>query len=229
MDRLYENYTSEHAGLQDSDSLTRVLDRDLIRLIPSRQSRCLDLGCGQGGLSALLRARGYTNSHGVDISPEQVAVAHSLGRDFVIEGSVAEYLAESGSWDVITAFDFLEHLEHTEVLPTLEAIRLALNPSGFLAARVPNAAGPLFGRYQYGDFTHRAAFTQRSLRQLGSAAGFERAEFREVRPIAHGAKSAARRVVWSAFAGATKLALAAESGQLRGHLVTSNLMAYLHA
>lgn len=229
VDRLYENYASEHAGSEDFASLSRVLERDLIRYIPVHQSRCLDLGCGQGGLSAVLRTRGYTTSFGVDISPEQVAVAHSLGRDYVTEGSVVEYLADATSWDVVTAFDFFEHLEHSDVLPVLEAVRGALTTSGLLVARVPNAAGPLFGRYQYGDFTHRAVYTQRSLQQLANAAGFARSEFREVRPIVHGAKSVGRRAVWSAFAGATKLALAAESGQLRGHLVTSNLMAYIYA
>jgi predicted TPR repeat methyltransferase len=229
VDRLYENYTSEHAGLEDSASLSRVLERDLLRYLQDHQALCLDLGCGQGGLSAVLRSRGYPNSFGVDISPEQVAVAHSLGRDYVTQGSVVDYLADASSWDVVTAFDFFEHLEHSEVLPTLEAVRGALNPSGLLVARVPNAAGPLFGRYQYGDFTHRAAYTQRSLQQLANAAGFAHSEFREVRPIVQGAKSAGRRAIWSAFAGATKLALAAESGQLRGHLVTSNLMAYIHA
>jgi 2-polyprenyl-3-methyl-5-hydroxy-6-metoxy-1,4-benzoquinol methylase len=229
MDRLYENYTSEHAGSEDTGSLARILERDLLRYIPHTGARCLDLGCGQGGLPAYLRGKGFVQSFGIDISPEQVQGAHALGRDFVKLGPGDDYLRmKSAEWDVVTAFDFLEHLERMDVLPILVAVRESLSPNGLVVVRVPNGAGPLVGRYQFGDFTHLSAFTGRSLQQLAVAAGFSRVEVAEVRPVVHGVKSAARRAIWSGFSGATKLALAAESGQVRGHLVTSNIMAYLH-
>lgn len=230
MNRLYENYITDHAGYEDAASLGLVLDRDLVAMIHSRSARCLDLGCGQGGLSAYLREQGIANAFGVDISPEQVSQAHALGRAYVAQGDVVELL-EGGEeqWDVITAFDFLEHLDPDCVLPTLEAVRGVLNPAGIMIARVPNAAGPVYGRIQFGDFTHKSMFTAGSLTQLANTAGFSRAEFRECPPLVHGTKSAARRAIWSVFAGATRLAIAAESGSLRGHLVTSNIMAYLHA
>jgi len=229
-DRLYENYTSQHAGLEDSASQARVLTRDLLPHIPGPDSRCLDLGCGQGGLSAFLRQRGFRNSFGVDISDEQVAHARRLGRNYVSHGAAADYLqSDTEPWDVVTAFDFLEHLDRDDVLPTLESVRGGLAEGGVMVVRVPNAAGPLFGRYQYGDFTHYSLFSARSLAQLANAAGFSDSRCTEVRPMVHGMKSAGRRAVWSAFSAVTKLALAAESGQFRGHIVTSNLMGYLRA
>ena len=42
-------------------------------------------------------------------------------------------------------------------------------------------------------------------------------------PIAHGLVSAARVAVWKHVSGLYKLALAAETGTLRGHIVTQNL------
>lgn len=174
MDPLYERYASTHAGAEELGSLHVVLARDLLPLLPDRGARCLDLGCGQGGLVAYLRQHGYDNAFGVDISPEQVAVARSLGRDYVAEGDVLATLAESSeSWEVLTAFDFFEHLDRQHVVDTLIAARRTLPPGGRLIARVPNAAGPLYGAIQYGDFTHRSHFTQRSLRQLTQVAGFE--------------------------------------------------------
>jgi 2-polyprenyl-3-methyl-5-hydroxy-6-metoxy-1,4-benzoquinol methylase len=187
----------------------------------------LDLGCGQGGLSRFLREHGITETYGVDISPEQVQEAHALGRDYVSLGSAIDLLAGDRKWEVVTAFDFFEHLEPKDVLPTLEAVHGALSTRGVLVARVPNAAAPLSGRIQYGDFTHKSVFTARSLQQLANAAGFTRSAFREVPPPVHGGKSAIRRSIWSAYAATVRLALAAESGQLRGHLVTSNIMAYM--
>ena len=230
MNRLYENYLSDHAGYEDASSLGLVLDRDLLAMIPSRSARCLDLGCGQGGLSAYLRERGVSNAFGVDISPEQVSHAHALGRDYVNQSDVADALIGSeDQLDVVTAFDFLEHLDPEAVLPMLEAARGALSKNGIMIARVPNAAGPVYGRIQFGDFTHKSMFTSRSLQQLAKAARFSGADFREVPPLVHGFKSAARRAIWGVFAGSTRVAIAAESGTLRGHLVTSNIMAYLHA
>lgn len=227
MDRLYQNYVSDHAGREQADSLKLVLKRDLLPAIPSLSARCLDLGCGQGGLSRFLREQGITEAYGVDISPEQVQQAHALGRDYVSLGTASGLLGSDQAWDVITAFDFFEHLEPEEVLPTLEGVRSALCAGGVLVARVPNAAAPLSGRIQYGDFTHKSVFTARSLQQLANAAGFEHLTFREAPPLVHGGKSAIRRSIWSAYAATVRLALAAESGQLRGHLVTSNIMAYM--
>jgi len=42
-------------------------------------------------------------------------------------------------------------------------------------------------------------------------------------PVAHGLVSAARVAVWKPISGLYKFALAAETGALRGHIVTQNL------
>ena len=217
---LYENYLTGHAGEQSMGALELVLRRDLLPWIPGARTRCLDLGCGQGGLTAYLRDRGYRESYGVDLSEEQVAHAHGMGRAYVVKGDVVDFLAEStGQWGIITAFDFLEHLPRELVLPVLRAVHEALDSGGVFAARVPNGAGPLSGAIQYGDFTHESTFTAGSLRQLSNAAGFSKALFAEAPPVVHGPKSALRRAVWSTYGAVT--------GRVRGHYVTSNIMAYL--
>lgn len=225
---LYDNYLSDHAGEESDEALRLVLVRDLLPWIPRASARCLDIGCGQGGLVEFLRQRGFTAAYGVDLSREQVEFAHSRGRDFVRRGDVIDFLSEQPrEWDVITAFDFLEHLPRDSVLPVLKAVQQSLSRGGLLIARVPNGAGPLSGAIQHSDFTHESTFTARSLSQLGHAAGFASAEFREVPPVVHGVASGLRRAVWSGYAAATRLALGAETGHLRGHLVTGNIMGYL--
>jgi hypothetical protein len=42
-------------------------------------------------------------------------------------------------------------------------------------------------------------------------------------PVPHGAVSAARSVLWMLVSAGCKAALAAETGMLRGHIVTQNL------
>jgi hypothetical protein len=90
-------------------------------------------------------------------------------------------------------------------------------------ARVPNAASPFGGHIRYGDFTHESSYTERSVRQLAAAAGFRSVTVRPCAPIAHGLLSAGRVAIWKPVSAFYRVALAAETGVLRGHIVTQNL------
>jgi hypothetical protein len=109
------------------------------------------------------------------------------------------------------------------VLATFDAVATALRPGGRFVARVPNAVSPFGGHIRYGDFTHETWFTARSIRQLAAAAGLELVRVADCPPPAHGAVSAARAALWKPVSGLLKLALAVETGALRGHIVTQNL------
>jgi hypothetical protein len=82
---------------------------------------------------------------------------------------------------------------------------------------------PFGGRIQHGDFTHESWYTERSVRQLAAAAGFHSVTVRPCPPVAHGLVSTARLVVWASVSAVVKVALAAESGSLCGHVTTQNL------
>ena len=123
----------------------------------------------------------------------------------------------------MTATDVLEHLTKAEVLDTFDRIANALLPGGVFVARVPNAASPFEGRIRYGDFTHESSHTARSVRQVAAAAGFATIAVRPCPPVAHGVISVARVVVWKSVSALCKIALAAETGMLRGQIVTQNL------
>jgi SAM-dependent methyltransferase len=183
----------------------------------------LDIGCGQGDLVRLLRADGY-DAEGIDVSPEQVALAHAAGQDTVRQGDFRLALQErAGEVGAVTATDVLEHLSKNEILTTFEEVARALVPGGVFVARVPNAVSPFGGHIRYGDFTHETWFTAASIRQLAGVAGFGPVTAMACPPLAHGLRSAARVVVWKLMSGLCKTALAAETGLLRGHIVTQNL------
>jgi hypothetical protein len=88
---------------------------------------------------------------------------------------------------------------------------------------VPNAVSPFGGHVRYGDFTHETWYTARSVRQLAAAAGFGPVTVIGCPPSAHGVASAVRAVLWKPVSGLFKLALAVETGAVRGHIVTQNL------
>ena len=224
-ERLYEAYASEHAGCASSEAAALVYRRDVRpALPPPNMGPVVDIGCGQGQLVRLLVADGY-GADGVDISPEQVALGRETGLEHILEGDYRYYLAERyGALAAVIATDLLEHMAKEEVLETFDRVASALMTGGVFVARVPNAVSPLGGHIRYGDFTHETWFTARSIQQLAAAAGFASVRVMPCTPIAHGVVSAARVAAWKAVSALWKVALAAETGVLRGHIVTQNLI-----
>ena len=222
--RLYEAYATQHAGCGNGGAAALIYRRDIRPMLPLPGSGpVMDIGCGQGALVRLLLADGY-DAEGVDISPEQVSLARAAGLDRVRHGDYRDLLlTRSGQLAAVTATDLLEHLTKEEVLETFDVVASALISGGVLIARVPNAVSPFGGHIRYGDFTHESWFTARSVRQLAAAAGFGRVTVLPCPPVAHGLVSAARVAVWKPISGLYKVALAAETGALRGHIVTQNL------
>ncbi len=224
-DRLYSAYASTHAGTSGGGEANRLaFQREILpHLRCPHTAAIVDLGCGQGDIVREFHRHGYTGARGIDISPEQVQIAHDNGVPQVELGDFRTSLGVE-QLDVVTANDFLEHLTVDEVLEALDAVHAALKPGGVFIARTPNLASPFGGGYRYGDLTHLTSFTARSLRQLGNTAGFASVEVYSCPPKAHGVVSAARLAVWKVASAGMKLALAAETGRRRGHHVTQNVL-----
>src|SRR5664280_2644030 len=78
--RLYDTYSSTHAGVANDVASGKAFRRDILPHLPDRRDvSVLDLACGQGQLVKELIRHGYTNTRGIEISPEQVELAHSAG------------------------------------------------------------------------------------------------------------------------------------------------------
>jgi 2-polyprenyl-3-methyl-5-hydroxy-6-metoxy-1,4-benzoquinol methylase len=223
--RLYESYSSTHAGRDSADACALVYRRSIRPHLPADPAgrRVLDIGCGQGELVRLLRGDGF-DARGVDISPEQVELARAAGNGNVDRGDFYELLRDSpGSWSAVVATDVLEHLTKEEVLRAFDHVHHALAPGGVFVARVPNAVSPTGGHVMFGDFTHETWFTSRSVAQFAAVAGFASVHAFECPPYVHGVASVARALVWKLVNSLVKLSLAAETGRLRGHITTQNL------
>lgn len=222
--RLYESYVSQHSGVSSGAATRLIYQRDIRPLLPPPAAGpIVDIGCGSGQLVRCLLNDGY-QAAGIDVSPEQVALAHEAGLEQVQLGDYLSLLAaRPGQLAAVTATDVLEHLTKPEVLTTFDAVTIALRPGGRFIARVPNAVSPFGGHMRYGDFTHETWFTARSVRQLAAAAGFGLVEVIGCPPPAHGVASAVRATLWKPVSGLLKLVLALETGAVCGHIVTQNL------
>jgi 2-polyprenyl-3-methyl-5-hydroxy-6-metoxy-1,4-benzoquinol methylase len=223
-ERLYESYVTQHSGWVPDGVVQLIYRRDIRPLLPlALAGPVVDIGCGAGQLVRCLLDEGY-EAAGIDVSPEQVSLAHQAGLHQVRQGDYLGLLRQwPGQLAAVTATDLLEHLTKPEVLGTFDAVAAALRPGGRFIARVPNAVSPFGGRIRYSDFTHESWFTAQSIRHLAAAAGLGDVQAAGCPPPVVGPGSAARAAVWKPLSGMFTLALAAETGMVRGHIVTQNL------
>lgn len=163
-----------------------------------RSTPVLDIGCGPGNFLFLLDQLGYTDVTGVDLSPEQVALAQKwCPRAKVVQGDVREKLAQNPKhFGLITGIDIVEHFNKAELLSLFTLMAQALRPEGRVILQTPNAESPWMGAVAYADFTHEWFFTPRSLADMLRLVGLSQFEARPSVPHVHGIKSLVRAVLW---------------------------------
>lgn len=233
--RVYAHYVSTGGLVAQPDPKQLFgpsrpyIEQVIARHIPAAQStRVLELACGPAPFLYHLKQRGYNYLHGVDASPEQVALAHALGLAEEVEaGDLLDFLqaAEARSYDVIILFDILEHLPPAEQFRVMDAVHATLKPGGIAIMHVPNGESMGGVRVLYGDITHKTAFTRRSMEQLLRTVGFTQVRCYEDKPIPHGFFSSLRRIIWEALTFAQMVFSAVETGLLRrSHYILSRNM-----
>ena len=221
---LYDKYATIQSGRKDLSGEARVVRRDILPHLPkcARDGSVLDIGCGQGLLVRNLLDEGYVGAAGVDISPEQVQIAHQNGVETVTCADYREVLT-SQKWAAVIATDLVEHLAKDEVIELFALVRASLEYAGRFIVRSPNATSPFGGNYQFSDFTHQTYLTPQSFSQLAKHSHFETVNAYPCAPIVHGWKSRARSAVFFVGSAAMRLMLTAETGETN-HIVTQNFI-----
>src|SRR6266550_451280 len=88
------------------------LRRMINKVVPPNPAiRIIDLGCGSGSILRVLAEKGYRSLLGVDVSQEQASLARNYPGVTVVNADLREFLANApdGAYDVVIAFDVLEH------------------------------------------------------------------------------------------------------------------------
>ncbi len=143
-------------------------DRLRKQLRPSGKARLLDFGCGSGSFLLRMRNQGWQVT-GLDVSETVVERLRSTFSLHAFTGSLPHPALESGTFDVITMWQSLEHVH--QPLETLTAAKELLAPGGQLIIAVPNIdslAFRLFGTAWNGlDLPrHLVHFTPHTLRLM---------------------------------------------------------------
>jgi SAM-dependent methyltransferase len=97
-------------------------------------ARLFEIGAGAGAFLDAARQRGYV-VRGVEFSPEAARFARERLELDVRQGRAEELVMDEG-WDVVTAFETVEHL--LDPRRVLEGVRRLLVDDGVLIVSVPN-------------------------------------------------------------------------------------------
>jgi len=223
---LYGSYVHGHQGvLSEQRNLPRMAADVLRHLPPGRSAKILDVGCGQGMLMRFLLQNGYEDVAGIDLSTDQIALAQQLDTPNVEQADLFEVADRRGhGYDIVVALDVVEHFDRADVQRVFHAFSRLLRPEGTLILRTPNGCSPYSGRYQFSDLTHGVIYTNRSLEQVAAVTGFTDVRVFPVRPAGSGTIQRMRRVLWAIIEKVIMVPLVVETGQLRGHVVTQNLV-----
>lgn len=192
-----------------------------------RNIKVLDLGCGYGAFLYFLKKEGYTNLEGVDNSFKQVELAKDLGLSFIQNADVLQVLKKypDSFYDLIIAFDILEHFNKQDVRFVMSEIYRILKNGGRLILHIPNGEAIFSGSVYWSDLTHETCFTRNSIKSLINAVGFKKLNFVEDTPIVHGIKSFIRYILWSIFRTIFRLIHMAETGDVGKDLIlTQNML-----
>ncbi|WP_390637537.1 class I SAM-dependent methyltransferase [Limnoglobus roseus] len=153
----------------------------IISLIP-RGARVLDVGCGTGSVSCLVRDHCHAEVVGIEPSLERAEVAKHRGLTVYHSFFPCNEVPANGNFDVVLFADVLEHMVEPGLV--LLGASAFLRPGGSIVVSIPNVAhwsvrwNLLWGRFDYRpsgimDATHLRWFTYKSVRLLMAAAGYE--------------------------------------------------------
>lgn len=140
----------------------------------SKGARILDVACGEGALLAFLKELGYQNLAGFDLSPENVAICHEIGLDFVREFNALNLENFSPEpFDVIFALDILEHLPKEAAGGFVQALYRSLKPGGWAVVQTPNMGYLLASFHRFNDLSHEFCLTENTALHLFRIGGFD--------------------------------------------------------
>jgi 2-polyprenyl-3-methyl-5-hydroxy-6-metoxy-1,4-benzoquinol methylase len=106
-------------------------------------ARILDVGCAAGFALEVFLGKGY-DVHGIELSSRMAQEAtRRVGEGRIHHGTLEAGIHEPGSFDVLTMWDVIEHVEDPVAL--LRTARAYLKPDGILVLETQNVAS-LFAR-----------------------------------------------------------------------------------
>ncbi len=138
--------------------------------LPFRPNSVLEIGFGSGQFLGFCAQQGFAVT-GLEMNDLLVAAACEHGFD--ARGADALFGLPAASFDLVAAFDVMEHINKADIPGFLTSIRDCLSDNGRVLLRFPNGDSWLGQVNQNGDPTHQTAIGYFMLDYFARAAGLE--------------------------------------------------------
>ena len=177
MQEIWDDYVN-HMYQQDSkqrESAIKLLENNYKKYFPKdKNARVLDIGYGRGEMLTCMKdGGGYLHYEGVDISKSTFNFCKSIGLQCALTDDVKKWLSSSNNrYEMITLLSVIQYIKKEEVVPYLNQIYQSLKPGGVFIIQAPNAQSPDSAHYLHHDIMSEVFFSEASLGQVLSAAGF---------------------------------------------------------
>lgn len=197
-DEDYKGYF-EARGWETSSSADSFwyYDRLQSKLGLSAGQKVLEIGFGDARFLDWSRSRGLTPT-GVEILDAALSKARKLDHEVYPGPFTATTLRPDRCFDVMVAFDVLEHLTVPEIRQLFRNTLPHLAPGGRYIFRFPNGNSPFVGPIQTGDATHRTLVSPGMIEAITAPLGLrvERSFNDRVLPLGFAARIR-RRIIYA--------------------------------
>ncbi|MCX6760359.1 MAG: class I SAM-dependent methyltransferase [Candidatus Nealsonbacteria bacterium] len=167
----YENY------LKDKPNIMKTFERRLknIEALYPKKGEILDLGCAMGFFLEVAKNHGW-NPHGVEISEYASNIAKKRFGNNIFNGVLNQACFLEDSFDIITMWDYLEHIPDPSF--ELSLIWKLLKKGGMVILSTPNANSLPHKIFRdrwmgYKDQEHLYYFSEKNMRTLLQKNGFK--------------------------------------------------------
>ena len=173
VDQIYielKNWDLSNFGKSSADDLS-YFNAELQEYVKIRGCKLLDVGFGNANLYHWC-INNKISYHGVEVN--QILLERAKLDKFTAYRSLDEaYEATGGDYfDLIVAFDVLEHVNKKELPTFFKSINKLMTRQGYFIARFPNGDSPFGRAYQNGDMSHETTIGTGALIQLTKESGF---------------------------------------------------------
>ena len=117
----------------------------------SNGANVLEIGFGNGKFLQYAKQSGW-NVEGTELNPGLIELAKSKGFKVHAVADLSQFASDH--YDLIVAFDLLEHLSHEQIENLFLDVKRILKKGGVFLARYPNGDSPFGLMNQHGDVTH---------------------------------------------------------------------------
>src|SRR5262245_14117670 len=144
-------------------------------LLPTTAERpILEVGCGWGQFLTWLKMIGHTAVTGIDVGARQVEFCRAHGLDATRVEDTQVFLEERpDQYELIVLHHVIEHMPASLGLALLRRVWVALRPGGRVVIQTPNMSSAAANIERYIEITHETGYTESSLSEILSLAGFE--------------------------------------------------------